>query len=65
VLAFKREAYGDEVVVVLNLSASPQNIQSPDGIAEMRLVLGGDAVAEKSGELALEPWGYRVWSKER
>ena len=63
VLAYSREAGGDRVVVVLNLTGQPQRATTPPGVATLKPVLGPANPA--GGELDLKPWEYRVWANTR
>ena len=62
VLTFKREANGDRVLVMLNLSAQAAAVPMPADVAKMRPVLGPAKPVEAAGKAQLQPWEYRVWS---
>jgi glycosidase len=61
VLTFQREADGNRVVVAFNLSNQPQRVPAPDRLEGLHTTIG-DGVALENGDIAMQPWGYRVWS---
>jgi glycosidase len=65
VLTFKREADGDRVIVMLNLSGQPQSVPAPGGLGELTQVLGRETLGVAEGTCLLPPWGYGVWSGTR
>ncbi len=65
VLAFKREIGTNSVIVVLNLSAEQVSIQlSPETAGgKYTEFFSGKKSKPSSGSIALEPWGYLVFTK--
>lgn len=65
VLTFRREVPGDQVVVMLNLSAQPAAVPAPD-LTHLTPALGAaPTVVEPDGQIRLQPWEYRVWTGRR
>lgn len=62
VLTFKREAEGDRVVVVLNLSDKEQSVPAPEGLNKLQTVFGRDNLKDEGGIITVGPWGYNIWS---
>jgi glycosidase len=67
IYAFTREKDGDQVIVVINLSAQEQTATlAGDGYAgKYQEAFTGENTDVRAGmKMQLEPWGYRVWSRE-
>jgi glycosidase len=66
---FYRQAYGDRIVAVLNLSDVERSftIRIPSGLAGQYLEVFQDETVTLEGsiEICLPEWGYKVWSSER
>lgn len=65
VLTFQREADGDRVIVMLNLSGQPQSVPAPGGLGELTQVLGRKTIRVAADTCVLPPWGYGVWSSSQ
>jgi glycosidase len=66
IYAFTREKDGDQVIVVINLSAQEQTATlAGDGYAgNYQEAFTGENTDVRAGmKMQLEPWGYRVWSR--
>ena len=62
VLTYQREAAGDRVVVMLNLSGQPASVPAPAGVAQWRLALGDSNPSTAGKTITLPPWKYLVWT---
>ena len=65
VLAFQREAAGDRVVVLMNLSAQAAKETLPHEIVGLTQSLGDRKAAAAGAIIELKPWEYRVWASRR
>ncbi len=62
VYAFKREKEEDQVIVVLNLSDTPQTTQLTEEVKDKRELFTGEKTSIPAGEsIKLEPWDYRIY----